>query len=238
MDLSKEMENKMINAIHLLSEINRRREENWEISKSNYGALLDAHLSATTCIGSLLLKMNLRPGESNESISGRLSLIASFIQGIDLCETTISEGLYAQAANLLKQELETIAAIEEFIIGNRKDGKTPNVRFVNWDMGRIYGELNKVAHVSERKVLDPLYQMECSCSSNPVSILPVYKKEISRKLYALHVSFIIQVAKHLIDLYNELYNEKATATEYLMLVGAMKRLEDEGFLVGNQLKQS
>ncbi|AIE59958.1 hypothetical protein BMMGA3_07750 [Bacillus methanolicus MGA3] len=200
--------------------------------------MLDAHLSATTCIGSLLLKMNLRPGESNESISGRLSLIASFIQGIDLCETTISEGLYAQAANLLKQELETIAAIEEFIIGNRKDGKTPNVRFVNWDMGRIYGELNKVAHVSERKVLDPLYQMECSCSSNPVSILPVYKKEISRKLYALHVSFIIQVAKHLIDLYNELYNEKATATEYLMLVGAMKRLEDEGFLVGNQLKQS
>ncbi|EIJ82682.1 hypothetical protein [Bacillus methanolicus] len=167
-----------------------------------------------------------------------MSLIASFIQGIDLCETTISEGLYAQAANLLKQELETIAAIEEFIIGNRKDGKTPNVRFVNWDMGRIYGELNKVAHVSERKVLDPLYQMECSCSSNPVSILPVYKKEISRKLYALHVSFIIQVAKHLIDLYNELYNEKATATEYLMLVGAMKRLEDEGFLVGNQLKQS
>lgn len=189
MDLSKEMENKMINAIHLLSEINRRREENWEISKSNYGALLDAHLSATTCIGSLLLKMNLRPGESNESISGRLSLIASFIQGIDLCETTISEGLYAQAANLLKQELETIAAIEEFIIGNRKDGKTPNVRFVNWDMGRIYGELNKVAHVSERKVLDPLYQMECSCSSNPVSILPVYKKKFLENY--MHYMFLL-----------------------------------------------
>jgi hypothetical protein len=236
--VSKEMENKMTNAIHLLSEINRRREENREISKSNYGALLDAHLSATACIGSLLLKMNLKPGESNESISGRLSLIASFVQGIDLCETSISEGLYAQAANLLKQELETIAAIEEFIIGNRKDGKTPNVRFVKWDMGRVYGELNKVAHVSDRRVLDPLYQMECSGSSNPVSILPIYNKEISRKLYALHVSFIIQVAKHLIDLYSELYNEEATATEYLMLVGAMKRLEDEGFLVGDQLKQS
>jgi hypothetical protein len=234
LDIVKDMESKMGYGINLLSQTIKRREENREISKEHYGLLLDAHLSATACIGSLLYKNNLKPAKSNESISGRLSLIASFVQGIDLCETSISEGLYTQAANLLKQELETIAAIEEFILGSRKDGKTPNVKFVKWNMGKIYGELNKVAHVSDRKAFDPLFQIGVSGKANPVSILPVYKKEISRELYAYHVSFIVQVAKHLIDLYKELYQEVATATEYLLLVGAMKRLEEEGFLINGE----
>lgn len=146
-----------------------------------------------------------------------------------------SEGLYAQAANLLKQELETIAAIEEFILGNRKDGKTPNVKFVKWDMAQIYGELNKVAHVSDREAFDPLFQIGSDRNVKPVSILPVYKREISRELYAIHVAFIIQIAYHLINLYEELYSETATETEYIMLTGAMKRLESEGFIKGNTL---
>ncbi|MEK5146727.1 hypothetical protein MKX53_06770 [Psychrobacillus sp. FSL K6-4615] len=228
--VKKDMENKLAYAIKLFEQTQIKRVENREVSKQNYSLLLDAHLSATACIGSLLYKNNLRLGKSNESISGRLSLIASFVQGIDLCETSISEGLYAQAANLLKQELETIAALEEFIAGNRKDGKTPNVKFVKWDMAKIYGDLNKVAHVSDRKSFDPLFQIGSLGDAYPVSMLPIYNKEISRELYAYHVAFIIQIANHLILLHNELYEEEATTTEYLMLAGAIKRLEDEGYL--------
>jgi hypothetical protein len=218
------MENKLVYAIKLLEQTQKRRDENREISKQNYGLLLDAHLSATACIGSFLYKNNLKPGKTNESISGRLSLIASFVQGIDLCETSISEGLYAQAANILKQELETIAALEEFISGSRKDGKTPNVKFVKWDMAKIYGDLNKVAHVSDRESFDPLFQIGSFGDANPVSMLPVYKKEISRELYAYHVSFIIQVAYHLIIIHNELYQEEATETEYFYVNRCNKKI--------------
>lgn len=236
MEMIKDMEEKMKNAIILLEEITRKRLENREISKQNYGLLLDAHLSAMACIGTLLLNNSMKPGKTSDSISSRLALIASFVQGIDLCETSISEGLYAQAANMLKQELETIAAIEEVISGTRKDGKTPNVKFVKWDMGKIYGELNKVAHVSDKKALHPLYQIKPIGNAQPVSMVPIYNKSVSRELYSIHVCFLIQIGKHLIDLNNELYEEYDSSTEYFMLISAMKRLEDEGLLSGDTLQ--
>jgi hypothetical protein len=39
----------------------------------------------------------------------------------------IAEGLYSQAAALLKQEMETIEAIHEFETGKRRDRKTPQI---------------------------------------------------------------------------------------------------------------
>lgn len=228
--LSNDMAEKLEKAILLLEAITLRRVKNREKSKSDYNLLLDAHLSVTGVIGTLLLKNSMRPGNTNESISGRLSLITSFVQGIDLCETSISEGLYAQAANLLKQELETIAAIEELVVGKRKDGITPNVKHVKWNLKSIYGDLNKVAHVSDRRVFEPLYQVDTIGDAVPVSILPVYNKDIARRLYALHVSLLINLAHLLIDLYEEIYDEKPSGTEYNLLIGAMKMLEDEGYL--------
>lgn len=228
--LSEGMSKKMENAILLLEAITIRRNENREYSKIDYGLLLDAHLSVTAVIGTLLFKDSMKPGNTNEIISGKLSLIASFVQGIDLCETSISEGLYAQAAGLLKQEIETIAAIEEFIVGNRKDGITPNVKHVKWDLKRIYGDLNKVAHVSHKDSFQPLYQAETKGEAVPVSIVPIYNKDIARSLYAVHVALLIHLASLLIDTYKEIYNEKPSAAEYQILTGAIKMMESEGYL--------
>lgn len=49
------------------------------------------------------------------------------MQGIHLCEEAIVEGLYLQAATLLRQEHEIISAVQELGIGRRRDGKTPHV---------------------------------------------------------------------------------------------------------------
>jgi hypothetical protein len=228
--ISKEMTRKMENAIYLLEAIAVGRNKNREKSKIDYGLLLDAHLSVTSVFGTLLFKYNMKPGFTNEAISGKLSLIASFIQGIDLCETSISEGLYAQAANLLKQELETVAAIEEYKVGERMDGITPNVKHVKWNLKKVYGDLNKVAHVSFKDYFQPLYQGEMYGHAVPVSIVPIYNKEIARNLYALHIALLINLAYLLIDTHEEIYNEKPSSVEYQMLIGAVKMMEDEGFL--------
>lgn len=235
---SSEFSNYLYNAIRILESIKKQQIDIREESKENYGLLLDAHLAALSVIGSCILRTNLKPGKTNESISGRLVLIASFIQGIDLCETAISEGLYAQAAALLKQELETLAAIEEFLAGNRRNGVTPNVRNLKWDLNKVYGALNNVAHVSHRESFEPLYQIKQLGEASPVSIDPVYKKDISRYLYALHVSIMIQISRLLLDLLREMYDEEPRELDKVSLVGAVKRLEEEGFISGENFKNT
>ena len=68
----------------------------------------------------MLKRRNLQPGSTSPEVSAGLKLVASFFQGVDITETAISEGLYGQAAALLRQELETIAALEEVELGRRR----------------------------------------------------------------------------------------------------------------------
>ena len=52
----------------------------------------------------------------------------SFIRGISLTKDAIKSGFYTQAHNLIKAEIECVAATRETINGQRKDGVTPNVK--------------------------------------------------------------------------------------------------------------
>lgn len=104
-------------------------------------------------------------------------MIASFVQGIDLTETSISEGFYLQAAALLKQELETVAALVEVRGGKRNEKRTPNVGVVPWNLGQLYGSLNEAAHVSESSVLQTILGMKQMGSALPVAMEPGYRKE-------------------------------------------------------------
>ena len=82
-----------------------------------------------------------RPGQTDKSISARLLQSAAFIQGMGLCEAAIEEALYAQAGALVRQEMESIAAMEESKLGKRKDNATPNVQHVPPALRRAYGQL-------------------------------------------------------------------------------------------------
>ncbi|MBU2031505.1 MAG: hypothetical protein KKG69_01520 [Alphaproteobacteria bacterium] len=126
-----------------------------------------------------------------EDAQGQAALITHFVQGIDLCETAIVEGLYPQAATLLRQQHEIIAAVEEFTAGRRKDGRTPHATIgVLRDMGRVYGDLSGGAHVSHANLLKNFVIMEIGENNGP-SLLPIYHHEITINLYALHVSYIL-----------------------------------------------
>jgi hypothetical protein len=222
--------------IDLLSSIEKSRSEIREKSKLEYGSgLLDAHLLVTGVLHETLSRKSLIPGKTNKSITNRRVLIVSFIQGIPICEEAISEGLYVQAAALVRQELETVAAIEEVIENVREDGKTPNVKHVPWQMNRLYGELNTATHVSDHRYLAEIYRAEERGDAKPVSVIPTYREGAARNLYAIHVGLLIQVAMHLHEVQVEAYGEDEGGLkeyELMMIMRAADILNEEGLLEG------
>ena len=229
-----EAENILRSGIDLLSGIKESRNEIREKSKREYGSgLLDAHLMVTGVLHEVLSRKSLIPGKTNKSIANRRVLIVSFIQGIPICEEAISEGLYVQAAALVRQEMETVAAIEEVVENVREDGETPNVKHVPWEMSRLYGELNAATHVSNHGYLAEIYRVEERGDARPVSVVPTYREGAARNLYAIHVGLLIQVAMHLHEVQVEAYGEDEGGLEKLelmMITRAADSLTEEGLL--------
>ena len=67
--------------------------------------------------------------------------------GINLSYLAIVDGLYPQAANLQKQQIETLARLEEITADTHREGKPPNVNQKSLPgLGCAYGKLNDAAH--------------------------------------------------------------------------------------------
>jgi hypothetical protein len=192
--------------------------ERW---KNDAGDLIDAHMFAASAVASLAQRFSGRRfGQQSKSIEGRLSLTAQFIQGIDICEVAISEALYSQAAALLKQELETLAAIEEFENDRRKDGKTPNIgNGIMRAFGPIYGDLNNIAHVSRDDIARKLVLFQQGEICGPTAI-PQYDEGLARFLYGYHVYFIIALAVQIERIFREIFGEGFSKEEEQWIVWA------------------
>lgn len=229
-ELSAEIEATIRAACDLLGNLKIEGEKNREKSKSAYGAVLEAHALMTGTLHRAFLRKNGVPGKTTEQVSQRLLLLASFVHGIDLCETSISEGLYIQAAALLKQELETISAIEEVKGGKRKDGKTPNVAYAPWSLGLLYRALNDAAHVGKGDVLQTIIGMTSRGDAHPVSLTPRFIKEIAVRLYGIHTALLTWTCWELDCLFRELYGEGLTDIEKRTLLIALQALQRDGVL--------
>jgi hypothetical protein len=154
-------------------------------------------------------------------------LSAQFIQGIEVCEVCIVEGLYIQAAALLKQEVESIEALYEYSQGTRKRGKTPRVSGRLKGFGRTYGELNDLAHVSKNDILQSVLHYESSKYSGP-SISPVYNSELTKKFYATHIYLIVELSRANSLLFDEVFSESLNEEEMSLIFGALKILIEGG----------
>jgi hypothetical protein len=189
--------------------------------KEDAGDLIDAHMFATSVVANMTSRISGRRFErQSQAIEGRLTLTAQFIQGIDICEVAISEALYSQAAALLKQELETLAAIDEFESDRRKNGKTPNVGAgAMRAFGPIYGDLNNIAHVSRDDVARKLVLFQRGEIYGP-STIPQYDKELARLLYGNHVYFILSLAVQIERIFREIFDEGFSKEEEQWLVWA------------------
>ncbi len=142
-----------------------------------------------------------------------MSLTAQFLQGVEICETAISEGLYSHAAALLKQELETLAAVDEFVHGRRRDGKTPNIG--NGAMSGflpIYREFNKIAHVSWHDMARQIVTIEYGEICAP-TLIPQYNQELAKFLYGNHVYFIVEITRQTATIFKEIFDESLSKEE-------------------------
>lgn len=218
-------------AVVLLAHQLSKREEVRARWKEDAHDLLMAHQFALSAIYRAIDRFSGRKFEPRgPSVEGRMSLTAQFLQGVDLCETAISEGMYSQAAALLKQEMETIEAMHEFVQGTRREGRTPRIggRLVGW--GPIYGDMNSIAHVSQRDLALQLVHVEIGDLSAP-SLVPIYNGELAKLMYGLHVFMIFDIARLNNDLFNELYGEGLDEEECRWLFTATRILTEAGAMM-------
>ena len=116
-----------------------------------------------------------------------MGLIAQFILGTEITNTAILEGFYPQAANLLKQEIETIAALEECAQGKRVSGVNPRVSVLPIEWRKAYGNMNKLAHPSEHDLLNAFSAYQSDDSYGPTTV-PQYREIDGRSLLYTHIA--------------------------------------------------
>jgi len=205
-----------------------------ERSKLAYGShLLDARLCLMAALSRSIDAKNVVPGKTDESTHHRLVLLATFIQGIPITEMLISEGQYAKAAAVLKQDCEILARIGEVENGVALDGKTPNAKFAPEGSQPIYGDLNQVAHPSNLKPLHALLDGLQSGEMYGLSPMPVFRESIARQLYEVHVFTLLHAVRENLKLLFEMYPEELSTFEpsIQLFLKAVDFLKRAGFVV-------
>jgi hypothetical protein len=180
-----------------------------EDSKRAYGPdLMSARAVLMTTFARILIARNSVPGQTNKSRSDRLALIATFVQGLPPTEDLISEGQYAKATAVLKQDYEIVARLKEVRDGTAKGGETPNVKNAPEGSRHFYGDLNKVAHPSNPELLQHLLTRIDADVVKGLSPMPCLNSDLAKSLYELHVFTMLCVAREAFLLFFEMYPEK------------------------------
>lgn len=179
-----------------------------EQSKNVYGdALLHGRLQLLAIAEATYAAKSGEPGATSPSANDRLILIASFFQGVGATETLITEGQYAKAAAALKQDLEILTRVHETLQGVAKKGGTPNVKYAPTGAGRLYGQLNDVAHPSTPVLLAGFLGRLDEGQAHGVSYEPVFVEETALALYELHVWLVFEMCRELLRLMHDLYGD-------------------------------
>jgi hypothetical protein len=191
----------------------------------------DARLLLTATLAKLLAAKSGVPGSTNQGRSDRILLVASFVQGIGVTETLISEGQYIKAAAVLKQDYEILTRIRETKAGAAKPGQTPQVRHAPEGSQHFYGDLNKIAHPSNPALIAELLQVQQTNQAIGSSFVPRYVEQTASSLYELHVWLLLESTREAILLMAELYGaeEAFMADALIQFHTALAVLERAGF---------
>ncbi|MCX7558675.1 hypothetical protein OS190_03790 [Sulfitobacter sp. F26204] len=228
--MSNEAKQRAMIVIPFLEFHERARKDVREQSKSSCVNLLTAHQLAWAALISYQNRFqNVQFSTESQSILGRLGLISQFAMGVELVETSICEGLYPQAANLLKQALETLAAVEEITKDRRVDGRAP--RFIGrlQNFGRRYGELNEIAHPTRSSMVD-YFSRHTEGERTGASSVPRFNKEVYRELYGMQISLMVVALQQMREVFLELGQLDWDEAEVRLAHSATQILLDEGLI--------
>jgi hypothetical protein len=204
-----------------------------------YGRLLDAHMLTTGALGSALIRTNRKIVPVTPTSLERTALFASLIIGLPACESAIVEGRYLQAGALLRQEVETLAQLVAVRLGRRQAKKSPNVNLLEKSTARLYGDLSAAAHVSRHDLVRDLTQWTGPHDGPPDStavtrFFPGFDETTARRMFALHLYLLIQLANEMNDDLLEKHGRGFSDREAKALNLALRIMVEEGMLEFDQ----
>lgn len=220
--------------------------ENLEQAEKVAEAIVGSHSLAWAAAIAMLRRFEKKPVavslDREASLHHRMVLVVSFVQGIKLCYETLGSGLYVQGAALLRQEMETIAALAEArrtgevkkIIGHGQQVGRGNIP---WEMNRLHGVLSSATHLTDPALLDRFYRSAArpdeGFEGRPVRLMPLYSEIDVRNLWACQTGLILHLCTELHFVLTALYGEGANDMETSAWNAAAKLLEQAGYLKNN-----
>lgn len=167
--------------------------------------LFSANESVLACIGSILTRPDraFRLDETKGKLR-RATVHAAVLQGFHAVEYCISKGMYAQAAALVRMEIEGVECLRGIRQGTQHDGATPRLKALN-HLGRTYSQLTGLAHLSTHDLLTHVTNPEIG---NPDHSL---NEQFARHLLGTHICALAAFAFDLADF--RPVNENAPMTD-------------------------
>lgn len=179
-------------AVQFLVHQHRHRSAVRAYFREEAGGLLSAHEFALTAIVQFIQRFAGRKwgadldDDARQKIEQVSQLSSLFLQGIDPCEVAIAEGLYGQAASLIRQRMEILAAMDEVWQGRRNPRRKPNIASLHDEIRRHYGVLSELTHAA---VPDYLREMHTVTKGELVgaTLMPVFNRNIAIFLYRIEL---------------------------------------------------
>jgi len=203
-----------------------------EKSKIEYGSdLIYARLNLMAIAHYLLGCKSMVPGSVDEDISNKLLLISIFYQGTNYIEDLISEGQYIKACAAIKQDYELLARINAINTGNDKPGKVPNITNLPEEVRPLYGDLNKIAHISKSEILDTIVHHSIDGEALGISPFCKFIPDLAKSLYELHLFTLVNIVREHINLFKVMYDDWKECIDPIMkyFVTAVEFLKSGGF---------
>lgn len=196
--------------------------------------LVSSYNSALSVVASQAKRSDGKYGKLSEKAKRRGPILAAFTVGLSLVEDAIFGGYPIQAAALVRQELEAIAALVEIESSTRRDKVTPNIKVLNVH-GRIYGTLSQITHLADNEWVRRLvaYEEPPNLGDLPAneteawSISPKYSESLSSTL-GIHIFLMLHLTEQQALHMKDLYDLDETPEEAAYAEMALKILVDEG----------
>ncbi|WOI33044.1 hypothetical protein R1T40_19230 [Tritonibacter scottomollicae] len=180
--------------------------------KEDAGDFLFAHEAMVSAITLCLKRFGGKkwPDNLDKEAADKTAQVAQlsmhFMHGVDLCEIAIAEGLYGQAAALMRQQMEIIGAIDEVTDGKRVPKRTPNIGSLSKELKSQYGGLSELTHAAVPDYLHQLFTDVCGDLVG-AAITPLYRQGLALFLYRLEIGLLLEFVGRQANALNAAYGE-------------------------------
>lgn len=205
-----------------------------EKSKIEYGSdLIYARLLLMAIAHYLLGCKSMVAGDVDEDKSNKLLLISVFYQGTNYIEDLISEGQYIKACAAIKQDYELLARIGAINNNTDKSGQVPNIKNLPEEVRPLYGDLNKIAHISQSEILNSIMHHSTDGEAYGISPFCNFVPDLAKNLYELHLFTLVNIVREHIKIFETMYDDGKLILEPILkyYITAVNYLEKGGFSV-------